>query len=82
LEELELSKKSALELNLIKWLSLKTILVKGGSTMIVYETRRSIHDVLCAIRNIVRNPRIIYGGAAEVACSLAVSSWHDTVKYY
>jgi T-complex protein 1 subunit epsilon len=57
-----------------------TILVKGGSSMIVDEARRCIHDALCVVRNMVRDPRIIYGGgAAEIACSLAVSSWADTV---
>jgi T-complex protein 1 subunit epsilon len=57
-----------------------TILVKGGSTMIVDEAKRCLHDALCVVRNMIRDPRIIYGGgAAEIACSLAVSSWADTV---
>lgn len=57
-----------------------TILVRGGSTMIVDEAKRCIHDALCVVRNMIRDPRIIYGGGAvEVACSLAVSSWADTV---
>lgn len=41
--------------------------------MIVEEAKRSIHDALCVIRNLVRDNRIIFGGgAAEIACSLAV----------
>jgi T-complex protein 1 subunit epsilon len=60
-----------------------TILVRGGSTMIVDEARRCLHDALCVVRNMIRDPRIIYGGgAAEIACSLAVSTWADTVIHY
>jgi T-complex protein 1 subunit epsilon len=60
-----------------------TILVKGGSTMIVDEAKRCIHDALCVVRNMIRDSRIIYGGgAAEIACSLAVSTWADTVIIY
>ena len=40
---------------------------------IVDEAKRSIHDALCVIRNLVRDNRIVYGGgAAEIACSVAV----------
>ena len=51
---------------------------------IVEEAKRSIHDALCVIRNLVRDQRIIYGGgAAELACSLAVSAAADKVwKYF
>lgn len=59
-----------------------TILVRGGSSMIVDEARRCIHDALCVVRNMIKDPRIIYGGgAAETACSLAVANWADTVNY-
>ena len=40
---------------------------------IIDEAKRSLHDALCVVRNLVRDKRIVYGGgAAEVACSLAV----------
>jgi len=40
---------------------------------IVEEAKRSIHDALCVIRNLVKDHRVVYGGgAAEIACSLAV----------
>ena len=59
-----------------------TILVKGGSSMIVDEAKRCLHDALCVVRNMIREPKIIYGGgAAEIACSLAVSGWADTVIF-
>ena len=48
---------------------------------IVDEAKRSIHDALCVVRNLVRDARIVYGGgAAELACSLAVSKAAETVS--
>lgn len=50
-----------------------TILVRGGSDMIVEEAKRAIHDALCVVRNLIRDSRIVYGGGApELAMSLAV----------
>lgn len=41
--------------------------------MIIDEAKRSLHDALCVVRNLVRDNRVVYGGgAAEIACSLAV----------
>merc|ERR1711988_1177669 len=51
-----------------------TILVRGGNKMIVDEAKRSLHDAMCVVRNLVRDNRIVYGGgAAEIACSNAIS---------
>lgn len=51
-----------------------TILVRGGNQMIVEETKRSLHDAMCVVRNLIRDNRIVYGGgAAEIACSLKVA---------
>lgn len=50
-----------------------TIFVRGGNNMILEETKRSLHDALCVARNLVRDNSVVYGGgAADVACSLAV----------
>lgn len=55
-----------------------TIFVRGGNKMIVEEAKRSIHDALCVARNLVRDNRIVYGGgAAEVACAIAVGDAAD-----
>lgn len=52
-----------------------TIFVRGGNKMIVEEAKRSLHDAICVVRNLVRDNRIVYGGgAAEIACALAVES--------
>jgi len=58
-----------------------TILLRGGNKMIVEEAKRSMHDALCVVRNLVKDGRIVYGGGApEIACSLAVSNHADEVK--
>jgi len=50
-----------------------SILVRGGTERIVNEAERSIHDALCVVRDVVRDPRIVAGGGApelEVAAQL------------
>lgn len=51
-----------------------TIFVRGANKMIIEEIKRSIHDALCIVRNLVRDNRVVYGGgSAEISCSLAVT---------
>ena len=48
---------------------------------IIDEAKRSLHDALCVVRNLVKDNRIVYGGgAAEIACSLAVRGAADKVR--
>ncbi|KAF1429371.1 T-complex protein 1 subunit epsilon, partial [Spheniscus magellanicus] len=55
-----------------------TIFIRGGNKMIIEEAKRSLHDALCVIRNLIRDNRIVYGGgAAEISCALAVSEAAD-----
>ncbi len=57
-----------------------TILVRGGNKMIVEEAKRSLHDAMCVTRNLIKDNRIVYGGgSAEIACSVAVHQFADTV---
>jgi thermosome len=49
------------------------ILIRGGTERIVNEAERSIHDALCVVRDVIREPRIVAGGGApelEVASQL------------
>ena len=56
-----------------------TVLVRGGNKMIVEEAKRSLHDAMCVVRNLIKDNRIVYGGgSAEISCSLAVSKHADT----
>lgn len=58
-----------------------TIFVRGGNKMIVEEAKRSIHDALCIVRNLIRDNRIVYGGgSAEIACSLKVAEAAETIS--
>jgi len=41
-----------------------TILIRGGTERIVDEAERSIHDALCVVRDVVREPKIMAGGGA------------------
>jgi len=63
-----------------------TVYVRGGNKMIIDEAKRSLHDAICVVRNLIRDNRIVYGGgAAEVACSLKVQEEADkcnTIEQY
>lgn len=53
------------------------------SLQIIEEAKRSLHDALCVIRNLVRDSRVVYGGgAAEIACALEVAREADKVCYF
>lgn len=57
-----------------------TIVIRGGNQMIIDETKRSLHDALCIVRNLIRDNKIIYGGGSiEIACATAVSNHADTI---
>ncbi|CAM9277977.1 unnamed protein product, partial [Phaeothamnion confervicola] len=57
-----------------------TVLVRGGNRMIVEEAKRSLHDAMCVVRNLIKDVRIVYGGgSAEIACSVAVSRAADGI---
>ena len=51
--------------------------------MIVDEAKRSVHDAMCVVRNLIKTPRIVWGGgASEIACSLAINEQADKVHYH
>lgn len=58
-----------------------TILIRGGNKMIVDEAKRSLHDALCVVRNLVKCNKVVYGGgAAEIACSVAVAQEAEKIS--
>ncbi|EGR32682.1 hypothetical protein IMG5_074360 [Ichthyophthirius multifiliis] len=58
-----------------------TILIRGGSNMIVAEAKRSIHDANCVVRNLIKCPKIVYGGGScELACSIKVNEEADKIS--
>jgi len=58
-----------------------TVYCRGGNKMIIDEAKRSLHDAICVVRNLIRDNRIVYGGgAAEISCSLKVAEEADKVS--
>ena len=55
-----------------------SVLVRGGNQMVVEEGKRSLHDAMCVVRNLIRDNRVVYGGgSAEIACSIRVNELAD-----
>ncbi len=55
--------------------------LRPAPLQIIDEAKRSLHDAICVVRNLVRDSRIVYGGgAAEITCSLAVSEAADKIS--
>lgn len=58
-----------------------TIFIRGGNKMIIEEAKRSLHDALCVVRNLIQDDRVVYGGgAAEIACAIATSKQADQIS--
>ena len=52
-----------------------------SNNKVIEEAKRSLHDAMCAVRNMIKDNRVVYGGgAAEIACSLAISQEADKVS--
>jgi len=57
-----------------------TIFVRGSNKMIVDESKRALHDAICAVRNLIKDNRVVYGGgAADISSSLAVQKAADEI---
>lgn len=41
-----------------------TILIRGGTELVVDEADRALHDALCVVRNVVRDGKIVAGGGS------------------
>lgn len=55
-----------------------TIVARGANKIIVDEVIRCIHDALCTVRNLIKDPKIVYGGGSiELACGMALEDLAD-----
>lgn len=55
-----------------------TVLVRGANELMIEEAKRSIRDALCAVRNVLTNTRVVYGGgSSEMACSLSLETFAE-----
>lgn len=51
-----------------------TILIRGGNHMAIEEARRSLMDAMFVVRNLIKDNRIVYGGAScEMSCALEIT---------
>lgn len=56
-----------------------SILLRGGSKTIIDESQRSVHDAICVIRNLIRDPTVIVGGgASELSSAISLRKIADT----
>lgn len=59
-----------------------TILVRGGNQMVLEEVKRCIRDALCSVRNILKNPKIVYGGGSiEMHLSNYLKKFDDEISH-
>lgn len=55
-----------------------TILIRGSSKMVCDEAKRSMHDALCVVRNLIKDNKIIVGGgASELSCAIHLRNKAD-----
>lgn len=58
-----------------------SIMIRGGSDLIVDEAERSIHDALCVIRNIIQDGEVVPGGGApEIYLSRKLKVYANTLS--
>ncbi|KAK5584340.1 hypothetical protein RB653_005949 [Dictyostelium firmibasis] len=57
---------------------LPTIILRGTTIMELKETGRALHDALCVLRNLVRNPIVVPGGSAcEIEASKKINGFFN-----
>ena len=57
------------------------ILIRGGSQRFVDEAERSLHDALCVVRDVIRDPKIVAGGGAiEIELASQLKRWAQTMS--
>ena len=58
-----------------------TILIRGGTELVIDEADRAIHDALCVVRNVVNDGKIVNGGGSpEMAISYHLKEFADTLS--
>ena len=56
-----------------------TIVLRGASSHLLDEAERSLHDALCVLSAVVKEPRVVYGGGwAETRMARAVDALAET----
>ncbi len=57
-----------------------TILIRGGTELVVDEAERSIHDAICVVRNVLEDKKtVLGGGASEVYVSRKLHKFAESL---
>jgi thermosome len=58
-----------------------TILIRGGTSKVVDEAERSLHDALCVVRDIIQRPYVVAGGgSAEIEVASRLRKWAEKLS--
>lgn len=58
-----------------------SILVRGGTELIVDEAERALHDALCVVRDVIEDGKVVPGGGAtEMEVSKRIREYADTLS--
>ncbi|MFX1254254.1 MAG: thermosome subunit beta [Promethearchaeota archaeon] len=57
-----------------------TLILRGGTELVVDEADRAVHDALCVVRNVVNDKKVVAGGGApETAIAAKLRDYADTL---
>ena len=58
-----------------------TILIRGGTSKVVDEAERAIHDALCVVRDIIQKPYVVAGGGSvEMEVASRLKKWAEKLS--
>jgi T-complex protein 1 subunit delta len=58
-----------------------SIMLRGATKLLLDESERSMHDALCVVRCLVKNPKIVRGGGApETEVAVQLRKWAMTLE--
>ncbi|MHA1231666.1 MAG: thermosome subunit alpha [Candidatus Helarchaeota archaeon] len=58
-----------------------SVMIRGGTNQLVDEAERAFHDALCVVRNLIRVPKVVYGGgAAEIEIARGLRQYADSLS--
>ena len=58
-----------------------SILIRGGSKRVIDEADRSMHDALMVVKDVIENPKIVYGGGSpEAYVALKLRDWAKSLS--
>jgi thermosome len=57
-----------------------TLYMKGGTKKALEEAERAVHDALCAVRDVIQNPFVVYGaGVPEIEVAMKLNDYANKI---